>query len=117
MIKIYHSSSCSTCQRILKEWKPSPKVILQDIKSEKITSTQLDDMAALAGSYAALFSRIALKYRSMKLNEKVLNEKDYRKLILDEYTFLKRPVLIVGSKIFIGNSPKNVEAGRLALST
>jgi len=97
--------------------EPSSKVILQDIKTEKITSPQLDAMAALAGSYEALFSRIALKYRSMKLNEKVLKEKDYRRLILDEYTFLKRPVLTVGSKIFIGNSPKNVAAAKVALST
>ena len=72
-------------------------------------------MKKLAGSYEKLFSRIALKFRSMGLNEKKLNEKDYRKLILDEYTFLKRPVLIIYSEIFIGNSPKNVIAAKESL--
>ena len=69
-------------------------------------------MARLAGGYEPLFSRIALKYRALGLNEMQLNEKDYRKYILQEYTFLKRPVILIGKKIFIGNSPKNVEAAK-----
>ena len=115
MKKIYHLASCSTCQRILKQWKPSKNVLLQDIKTEKITPNQLDELAKLAGSYESLFSRVALKYRGMGLNTQKLNEKDYRKLILEEYTFLKRPVLIVDSEIFIGNSPKNVIAAEETL--
>ena len=79
---------------------------LQDIKTEPITAAQLDEMKKLAGSNEALFSRVALKYRSMGLNKMTLTEKDYRKYILQEYTFLKRPVMIVGDRIFIGNAPK-----------
>lgn len=108
MKKIYHLANCTTCQRILKEVKPGKDFILQDIKTEPITEKQLDEMAKLAGSYEALFSRIALKYRSIGLNEMNLTEKDYRKYILQEYTFLKRPVFIIGKQIFIGNSKKNV---------
>ena len=115
MKKIYHLSNCTTCQRILKQWKPGKNVVLQDIKSEKITPSQLDEMAEKAGSYEALFSRVALKYRALGLNTKNLTEKDYRKFILEEYTFLKRPVLLIDSEIFIGNSPKNVAAGEEAL--
>lgn len=114
--KVYHLSSCSTCQRILKEWKVTDAITLQDIKNEKITEDQIDEMAALAGGYEPLFSRVALKYRSMGLNEMKLTEKDYRKYILQEYTFLKRPVLILGKQIFIGNSPKNVAAAKEALN-
>lgn len=113
--KIYHLSSCTTCQRILKDWNLSGKEVLQDIKNEKITEEQLDEMAGLAGGYEPLFSRVALKYRSMGLNEKTLRETDYRKYILQEYTFLKRPVLIIGKQIFIGNSPKNTAAAKEAL--
>ncbi len=108
MQKIYFLSSCSTCARILKEWNPSKKVVLQDIKTVKITAAQLDEMISLAGSAEALFSRIALKYRAWGLGSKKLTEADYRKYILEEYTFLKRPVLISGKQIFIGNSPKVV---------
>ena len=115
MKKIYHLATCSTCQRILKEWNPGKNVELQDIKTEKITPSQIDEMERLAGSYEALFSRVAIKYRTLGLNTKKLTEKDYRKLILEEYTFLKRPVLIVDSEIFIGNSAKNVKAAGEAI--
>lgn len=112
MKKIYHLASCTTNQRILKELKPGKEYQLQDIKTEPITEKQLDEMAQLAGSYEALFSRVALKYRALGLNEKKLTEKDYRNYILQEYTFLKRPVIISNKKIFVGNAPKNVAAAK-----
>ncbi|MEM9930847.1 MAG: ArsC/Spx/MgsR family protein, partial [Bacteroidota bacterium] len=61
------------------------------------------------------FSRHARKYRSQGLNKQELKEEDYRRLILEEYTFLKRPVTIVGEQIFIGNRPQTVEALKEAL--
>ena len=88
---------------------------MQEIKTEPITPEQLDEVKKLAGSYEKLFSRIAIKFRGWDLHTKKLTEKDYRKYILQEYTFLKRPVLILGESIFIGNSPKNVEAAKKAL--
>ena len=116
MKKIYHLGNCDTCQKILKEvGAEKKKTQLQDIKTEPITPGQLDQMKELAGSYEALFSRRALKYRSMGLHEQSLTEKDYRRLILEEYTFLKRPVAIVGNQIFIGNTKAVVEALKQAL--
>ena len=88
---------------------------MQEIKTEKITASQLDEMKKMAGSYEALFSRRAIKYKEMGLKDKPLTEKDYRKLILEEYTFLKRPVAIINDKIFIGSEKKNVEALKKAL--
>jgi arsenate reductase len=111
MKKIFVLGSCSTCQRILGELGTKGYEI-QDIKTEKISAKDLDEMKKLAGSYEALFSRVAMKYRSMGLNEMELTEKDYRKYILEEYTFLKRPVVVSGDKIFIGNSKKVVEAAK-----
>ncbi|MGV3638223.1 MAG: arsenate reductase family protein [Flavobacteriales bacterium] len=110
MMKIYHLGNCGTCQRILGEIPKIRRFEQQEIKTQPITAAQLDEMKKLAGSYEALFSKVALKYRSMGLNEMKLTEKDYRKYILQEYTFLKRPVIIIGEKIFIGNAPKNVAA-------
>ena len=110
MNKVYHLSTCSTCQRIIKDVDLGENFDYQDIKTQPITSSQLDKMAQMAGSFEALFSRKARKFRAMDLQEKPLEEQDYRKLILDEYTFLKRPVVIVGQSIFIGNSRKNIEA-------
>jgi arsenate reductase len=115
MKKIYYLSTCSTCERIIKEVKPGKDLIMQDIKTEPITAAQIDEMKKMAGSYEALFSRIALKFRGWGLNKMKLTEKDYRKYILEEYTFLKRPVFIVGDKIFVGNSSKNIAAVKEAL--
>ena len=103
---IYHLGTCTTCERILKEIPNLKSFTLREIKGDPITAAELDAMKKLSGNYEALFSRIALKYRAMKLKDKKLNEKDYRRLILQEYTFLKRPVMIVGDRIFIGNAPK-----------
>ena len=114
MKKIYHLSSCSTCQRIIKTLEPSADVILQDIKTEQITEEQLQEMKEMAGTYEALFSRRAMKYRSMGLNEMELSEEDYKRYILEEYTFLKRPVMISGGQIFVGNSKKVVEQAQSA---
>jgi len=110
MRKIYHLASCSTCQRIIKELGGPEGFELQNIKEEKITKEQLAYMKEKAGSYEALFSRRAMKYRSMGLNEKQLTEQDYESLILEEYTFLKRPVILIDDKVFVGNSKKVVAA-------
>ncbi|MFN3138500.1 MAG: arsenate reductase family protein [Allomuricauda sp.] len=115
MKKIYHLGSCSTCQRILKELEPLDGVELQEIKSEAITPEQLEHMAALSGSYESLFSRRAMLFRQRGLHEKELSEKDYRDLILEHYTFLKRPVVLVDDTIFVGNAKKTVEAAKAAL--
>lgn len=107
---MYHLATCTTCQAIIKETQVDKKGFsMQDIKTEKITPAQLDEMKAMAGRYEALFSRRALKYKEMGLQDKKLTEEDYRRLILEEYTFLKRPVTISGKKIFIGNAKKTVE--------
>ena len=91
-------------------------VHLQDIKHEPITEKQVDEMIALAGSAEALFSKRARKYKELGLKDKTLNGGDIRALILEEYTFLKRPVLIHDGTIFIGNSPKVVAAASAALA-
>ena len=109
MKKAYCVSTCTTCQRILKDSDLMKKgYAYQNIKEEKITPEQLDQMKAMIGSYEALFSRRALKYKAMGLKDKKLTEKDYRDLILQEYTFLKRPVIISGKKIFSGSEKKTV---------
>jgi len=115
MRKIFHLANCNTCQRIIKELNNGDGFELQNIKEEKMTAKQIDEMQKMAGSYEALFSRRALKYRSMGLNELKLGEKDYRKYILEEYTFLKRPIIIIDNEIFIGNSKKVTAAAKAKL--
>lgn len=123
MKKMYYLATCSTCAAIIKETGISKKAFeMQDIKTEKITAKQLDEMknlasrqAGMAGTYEALFSRRAMKYKELGLKDKPLTEKDYRNYILEEYTFLKRPVVIMNDKIFIGSEKKTVEALKKAV--
>ena len=115
MKKIYHLSTCDTCKRILKELQPLDQVELQDIKSESITGSQLEQMHELAGTYESLFSKRARLYREKGLHEKQLSESDYKNLILEHYTFLKRPVILIDNQIFIGNSKKTVASAKEVL--
>jgi len=109
MKKIYYLKTCDTCKRILKQISLDG-FELQEIKTQPITVKQLEEMHGLSKTYEALFSRRSKKYAAMDLKNQILTEKDYKQLILEEYTFLKRPVILVDDTIFIGNAKKNVEA-------
>ena len=109
MQKIYYLSSCDTCKRIIKEINPSKEVELQDIKVENIDALTLDWLKEKTGSYESLFSKRAIKFRSLGYNEMTLSDLDYRKLLLEEFTFLKRPFVINGEEVFIGNAKKEVQ--------
>jgi arsenate reductase-like glutaredoxin family protein len=111
----YYLKTCDTCKRILKQLKSTvsddvyASFVFQEIKTQPITVKQLEGIHKLTQSYEALFSRRAKKYKQMDLKNQTLSELDYKQLILDEYTFLKRPVIIIDDTIFVGNSKKNVD--------
>lgn len=106
---IFYLSTCSTCTRIVKEIEPDNKFVMQDIKKDNLTENQLIELKEMAGSYEALFSRKAIKYRSLGLQKTVLEEIDYKRFILNDYTFLKRPVIVFRNRIFIGNSKSVIQ--------
>nr|WP_298989754.1 ArsC/Spx/MgsR family protein [uncultured Polaribacter sp.] len=108
MKKVYFLQTCDTCRRILKEVNLDG-FERQEIKSNPVSVNQLEEMYALSGSYEALFNKRAKLYKAMDLKNQDLSEADYRQYLLDEYTFLKRPVFIVDNSIFIGNSKKEIE--------
>ncbi|MEI2693798.1 MAG: ArsC/Spx/MgsR family protein [Saprospiraceae bacterium] len=112
--KIYHLTHCGTCKKILSDLN-TDSCELSDIKQNPISEKELDLLASLAGSYEALFSRKAVKYQSLRLKDKKLTEADFKKLILSDYTFLKRPVVKIGSKLFIGHTKQAIEGGKEAL--
>ena len=115
MSTIYHLSTCNTCQRIIGELQPGASVEMREIKSQPLSEAEVDRLKEMAGSYEALFSRRARKFRQLGLHEQELSEADYRRYLLEDYTFLKRPVVVVGDQIFIGNAKKVVAAAREAM--
>lgn len=107
--KIYYLASCDTCRKIIKSLPNSDKLEFHDIRQNPITASELEEMYQLSGSYEALFSKKAQLYKSLDLKNKNLTEDDYKKYLLEHYTFLSRPVFIIDGKIFIGNNQKNVQ--------
>jgi arsenate reductase len=108
MNTIYYLASCDTCRKIIKALPKNNNLVFHDIKQNPISIVELEEMYRLSGSYEALFSKKAILYKTLKLKDKSLTEDDYKKYILEHYTFLSRPVFIIDDKIYIGNSQKNI---------
>tara|TARA_B100000767_G_scaffold255815_1_gene262330 strand:- start:19 stop:369 length:351 start_codon:yes stop_codon:yes gene_type:complete len=115
MKKIFHLKTCDTCKRILKEI-PTDSLEMQEIKENPINESQLASLYTLSKSYEALFNKRAKLYKERGLKDITLLEDDYKKLLLEHYTFLKRPVAVLEDTVFIGNSKKNIEALKEALA-
>lgn len=115
MKKIYYLSSCDTCKRIIKEIELPQSFIQQDIKTQGITETELEELFNLSESYEALFSKRARLYKERNLKDEQLLEEDYKNLLLEHYTFLKRPVIINNDELFIGNSKSTVAAAKKSI--
>jgi arsenate reductase (glutaredoxin) len=108
MDKIYYLASCDTCRKIIKSLPKGINLAFHDIKQDPISVQELEKMRELSGSYEALFSKKAQLYKSMDLKNKNLTEDDYKKYILEHYTFISRPVFIIQDKIYIGNTQQNM---------
>jgi arsenate reductase len=106
--KIYYLASCDTCRKIIKSLPKDADLVYHDIKQDPISTQELEEMQLISGSYEALFSKKAQLYKSLDLKSKSLTEEDYKKYILEHYTFLSRPVFIINDNIYIGNSQQNI---------
>lgn len=115
MKKVFYLKTCSTCLRIIKDLDLPSNFSFQDIKTEEITVKQLEELHQLSGSYEALFSKRAQRYKALGLKDQELSEKDFKRYILEHYTFLSRPVIVYNDQIFIGNSAKTVAAAKQAI--
>ena len=108
MRKIYYLASCDTCRKIIKSLPSNANLAFHDIRQNPITVEELEFMHQLSGSYETLFSKKAQLYKEKGLKNMTLTEEDYKKYILEHYTFLSRPVVIIENEIFIGNSQPNI---------
>lgn len=107
MKKVFYLNTCDTCRKILaqfslKDWE------LREIKKEPITKEELEDMFKITNSYEELFSKKSTQIKLRELDLKSLGEEDFKELLLDHYTFLRRPVFLTEKEIFIGNDKKNI---------
>ena len=109
MKKIYFISTCTTCKNIIKKWNISESIKKIDLKKHTLKESDLEELFNISKSYESLFNKRAVLFRHMKKNFKKINEKDYKKMLLSHYSFLKRPVLFINGKLFIGNSKETVK--------
>ena len=117
MRKIYYLSTCDTCKRIIKDLALQDKGFdFQDIKKEHVSEHELDEWAKKTGSYNALFSRVARKYKALGLKDKNLSENEIKTYILSDYTFLKRPVILIDDAIVVGNSKASLSIAKELLN-
>ncbi|MBK8825193.1 MAG: arsenate reductase [Saprospiraceae bacterium] len=114
MRRIYHLSTCDTCRKILSTLDLSD-VELINIREQNITKDDLDFMKKQTKSYESLFNKRAQKLKELPENKKPVKDADFKKLILKEYTFLKRPAAIIDNQVIVGNDPKSVQALQAAL--
>jgi arsenate reductase len=109
MNRIYHLSTCDTCRKILAQLNTSG-IELINLKEQHISPEDLDFMKSKTGSYESLFNKRAQKFKLIPEDQKPAKDSDYRPLILSEYTFLKRPAVILGEAVIAGNDARSVEA-------
>ncbi|WP_224488469.1 arsenate reductase family protein [Robertkochia flava] len=116
MKKFYYLGTCDTCKRILKELDLPADTEMTDVKKSPLTAGDLEHLYQLSGSYEALLNKRSQLYKQRGLKDQTLTEEAIRDLILEHYTFLKRPVLVVDDKIFIGNAKNTVAEAKACLS-
>jgi arsenate reductase-like glutaredoxin family protein len=91
----------------MNQWSIPESIALVDIKKDMYTHEDIQAMFALTGAYEHLFSKRSQNFVAKNLKETIQSDADYGKLLLQDYTFLKRPILIFDRRIFIGNDSKN----------
>lgn len=111
MKKIWYLSTCSTCIRIMDELNINTQNFeLVDIKNNPINIKDLELIQKnLNCSYEDLFNKRAIKYNKSNLKQELKTDLDFKNAILNEYTFLKRPIIQINNKFFLGNSKKVIE--------
>lgn len=117
MKKAFFLKTCTTCTKIIKDLKLSDDWELREIKTNPISEAELDKMYALSQSYESLFSKRSTQIKSRGIDLNQLTESDYKNLILDHYSFLRRPIFLTDHQIFIGNSKENQQSFKTYLSS
>jgi arsenate reductase len=110
---LYWLPHCSTCQKAkaFLEAKGVTFTTIVDIKATPLSKQQVLALVEGIGSAEALFSKRAMKFRSLGLHEQTLSSEDLITHMSTEYTFIKRPVVVFEEDgcVFAGFSTKQYE--------
>ena len=103
-ITFYWLENCSTCQKAKRflERHDLKNFEIRDIKENPLSRDEVVKLSVMLGGADNLFSRRAVKYREMKLDERELSDAEMIDLMATDYTFLKRPILVINGKATAG---------------
>lgn len=103
-IHFYGLPNCTTCQKALRrlDYHRVENVKKRNIKEESLSRDEIENLAKMLGGAGNLFSRRSVKYRELGLKDKEIFEAEMLDLMAEEYTFLKRPILVVGKQVIAG---------------
>lgn len=110
-VEVYGLPHCTTCQRALQYLRDRGVSIsrFRDLKAEPLQRSEVEELARRIGGSEKLFSRRAMKYRQMGLHERHLTDDDLLRLMVEEYTFVMRPVIVHGDRAIAGFSTKRLD--------
>lgn|SRR5690606_38638826 len=110
-VTLYWLPNCSTCQKAVRwlDRRGIQVMNFRDIKEDRLSREEVEKLVEMAGEPADLFSKRAIKYREMKLNEREVSREEMLDLMTDEYTFIKRPVMVIGNAAVAGFFERSFE--------
>ena len=110
-VDVYWLPYCSTCTKAVAYLQEQGVPIrhYRNLKEEPLSEDEVRTLAAKVGGVEQLFSKRAMKYRQMGLNEQQLSDDDLVRLMAEEYTFVTRPVIVRGDRATAGFSAKGVD--------
>ena len=103
-VYFYGLPNCTTCQKALRrlDYHGVPNVEKRNIKEDPLTREEIEKLAQMLGGAENLFSRRSVKYRELGLRDKEISPNEMLDLMESEYTFLKRPLLVMNGKALAG---------------
>lgn len=109
MKTVFYLKTCGTCTKIMNQFDLSDWE-KRELKSQNITPAELETLYQRTKSYESLFSKRSTQIKKRDLNLNILKEEDFKDLILDHYSFLKRPIFVTEDALFVGNDAKTLES-------
>jgi len=107
-VTLYWLPHCSTCKKA-KEFIENKGVAINnfhDLKAQPLLPEAVVRLAKMVGGIDKLFSRRAIKYRELGFDKREISDAEMKDLMSREYTFIKRPVLVIGESATAGFSEK-----------
>lgn len=112
MIDVYVYPSCSSCRKTVEELESNGvEFRVRDFRKERFTTDELANVLAQVEMTPPMaLSTRSRVYRERELDAETLGNDDLLKLMVEEPTLLRRPIVIKGDQVVIGHNPAKLAA-------